>query len=238
VSNGWLIGTFVGLASIGLLGSGMFLCWGCWREGNGRQDLGIRLVTGAVVAIAVLALQVLFDRQLAHVEDRHQTEQAARNEAFQQQLARENLRLTLGVQNDLRNIDLSNRSLSSIYLGGKDLRSAKLVGAGLRGATLAGARLEQADLQGAHLEDAHLDNAYLDGAGLQWAHLQGAVFSGAKLSDADFTRADLRGADLRTAINPPEHRASFSQAEYDAHTKWPPGVSGPECPAKTNCWLS
>jgi uncharacterized protein YjbI with pentapeptide repeats len=238
VSNGWLIGTLVAFASLALLGSGISLCWGCWRESNGRQNLGISLVTGAMVAIAVLVLQVLFDRQLAHVEDRHQDEQAIRNEAFQQQLARENLRLTLGVQSNLRNIDLSNRSLPSIYLGGKDLRSAKLAGTNLRGATLAGASLNDADLQGAHLERARLDNAHLENAGLQWAHLQDAVLAGARLFETDFTRADLRGANLAGAINPAQHPASFGQAEYDSRTKWPSGVSAPACPPKKNCWLS
>jgi uncharacterized protein YjbI with pentapeptide repeats len=243
MSGAWitvLIVATVACAAILALGSRM--CWRAWKEPEGREELGIRLLTGAVVAVAILGLQVFFDQRLSSIEDRRRADEMARNQRLDEQAARQSLRLTIGIQPNLQYIDLSGRDLASFYLGGKNLRGAHLVKTNLRKAILARANLTNAILEGAHLEGAHLDNARLKNAGLQWAHLQGAVLSQAKIGDADFSYADLRGADLETAINPPNHEASFTGVIYDTRTRWPKWPrdmrkSVPRCGNPAGCQL-
>jgi uncharacterized protein YjbI with pentapeptide repeats len=236
VTGVWL--TVLIIASLGcfaILALGSRLCWRAWREPEGREELGIRLLTGALVAVAILGLQVFFDQRLSSIEDRRRADDQARNQRIDEEAARQNLRLTIGIQKNLTNIDLRGRDLASLYLGGKNLAHAQLGMTNLRNAVLAWADLTDAELQGAHLEGAHLDNAHLADARLPKAHLQNAVLSRAKLFDTDFSYADLRGADLETALN---RGSSFSGARYDARTKWPRGMSVPSCPETKSCWLS
>ena len=115
-----------------------FLMWP-GPESNRNSDLGTALISGTVVAIAVLYLQ------------------ARLSSAAEKQ----NLQLQLGLQDKFPGIDLSNRDLSGFHIPGKDLRQANLTGANLRGANLSGANLQHAILNKADLRGAKLDETPL-----------------------------------------------------------------------------
>lgn len=171
-----LFGTLVALGSLLLVG--LLMCWipSASAEGVTRQ-LGVGLVTGAVIALGVFLL------------DGHRQEQ---------ENARA-LRLSLSLQSDLRGIDLRGKDLSGYYLAGKDLRDAKLTGANLQNAILARTQLSNADLSGSNLRGANLVGADLSLARLGAALLVGANLTGARLEEATLAGADLRRSSMRTA---------------------------------------
>jgi uncharacterized protein YjbI with pentapeptide repeats len=108
-------------------------------ESNRNSDLGIALISGAVVALAVLYLQV----RLSNAAEKR------------------NLQLQLGLQDKFPGIDLSHHDLSGFHIPGKDLRQANLTGTNLRGANLSGANLQHAILNKADLRGAKLDETPL-----------------------------------------------------------------------------
>jgi uncharacterized protein YjbI with pentapeptide repeats len=178
---------------------GIRLYWPQRRDPVSRTDLGVALMTGALIAFAVLALQILVELR-------------AQNDATQRQREadRQALLLVLGRQRDISGIDLDKRDLSGAYLVGKTFHGANLAGANLKNASLEEASLIEANLVHAVLYNAHLDRADLREADLADASLAGANLNGAKLdgdrlirvnfTDADLSnawmRADLRGARL------------------------------------------
>ena len=100
-----------------------------------NTDLGVALIGGGVVALAVLYLQ---NRLSSAAEKR-------------------DLQLQLGLQDKFPGIDLSHRDLSGFHIPGKDLRQANLTRTNLRGANLSGADLQHAILNKADLRGAKLD---------------------------------------------------------------------------------
>jgi uncharacterized protein YjbI with pentapeptide repeats len=91
---------------------------------------------------------------------------------------------SLGVQYNLKNINLSG---------------AYLKGANLAGAYLERANLSEADLSGANLSEANLSEADLKRANLSGASLNRTNFSKANLSDCDLSDTDLRSVILNEA---------------------------------------
>jgi uncharacterized protein YjbI with pentapeptide repeats len=193
---------------------GMLFAVGAWlwstSEVRRVGDLGQGLLVGAVVALAVLAVQRDADRRARLLD-------AERDRAQERQA----LRATLGLEDDLSNIDLSHQDLQRFVLVGKRLQDATLDHADLRRAVLA-----RADLRRANAPAAKLDRAVLSGAQLQDAKLvrvtrvesgrgsvaqqtveslsapasvRWAFLDGADLSRADLRRVDLRNANLRRA---------------------------------------
>lgn len=215
--------------------------WAPLAAGDVRS-LGEALLGGAVVALAVLAVEFLISRR-AEKEESRRTE---RDEKL-------NLQLTINSRDNLRNIDLKGRNLEGFYFGDKDLSGAKFVGANLEATVLAHAKLEravltganltgvdlmQANLTGARLEEATLVAAHLAGANCVTASFQDAILEHATLWSADFTQADFRdanltgaqinnckfkGADLRGAdLTGASVLSRFDGAKYDGRTIWPP----------------
>jgi uncharacterized protein YjbI with pentapeptide repeats len=254
---------------------GLYLWWPTRSKELAKSDLGLALMTGALIAFSVVLLEFLLAQRANRLESERQGESE-----------KQALQLLVGRQRNLSGIDLGGEVLNDFYLNGKDLTGANLRGSSLRRARLQDAvlvetilvrsHLEDSRLEGAHLERAILDGAHLDGAHLRGARLQGARLRGAYLlsADLDFAvvradlagarlmgarffgadlgnanlrgaklqRADLRfasltganlaGADLRKAK---VGGADFTNARYDAATRWP-HASGkwPEC-RKTRC---
>jgi uncharacterized protein YjbI with pentapeptide repeats len=191
------------LLLIGTIVPGVRLWWPQHRDPVSRSDLGVALMTGALIAFAVLAVQVL-------IQIRSQRDANARED----QANRAALLLQLGRSRNLSGLDLQDKNLSTAYLNKKNLsganleeasmtnaslQSSKLIGANLKGATLDGALLDGADLRHADLGGASLVRAKLIGANLDEAALSPDVdLSHANLSNA-YARADLRHADLSDA---------------------------------------
>ena len=94
------------------------------------SDLGSALLGGAVVAFAIFILERQFEQRAA-AQDRER-ERAAERQA---------LRLTLGVQPNLRGVDLSKLDLVRFSFNGKSLENANFSGAKLERATFVGATL-------------------------------------------------------------------------------------------------
>lgn len=226
----------IGFVGAGLLGAIVVAGVYYWRPHRARPDaqsgLGIGLLTGAVVAFAVLAVQLLFDWRVASIEDRRRDEQAAQEAALRQQSERENLQLTVGLRRVLSDIDLRGRNLSGFYLGGKIMRRAQLGGANLDRAVLAGADLREAELSDTSLRAVTFARADMRGASFIGANLREATFEQARLDDAEFAQAVLRSADLSLARG--GATADFSQATYDRGTQWPAGVTISDC-EQTSC---
>jgi uncharacterized protein YjbI with pentapeptide repeats len=188
---------------------GVYLWWPSRSKELAKSDLGLALMTGALIAFSVLVLEFLLTQRARKLESVRQDE--AEKQALQ---------LLVGRQRNLAGIDLGcsaaekdadcGEVLDGFYLSGKILTDANLRGsslqqvrlenARLQQAILAGADMEGANLEGAHLERAILDRARLHGAVLRFANLEGARLRGAQLPRAnlDFAllRADLAGAQL------------------------------------------
>ena len=143
-------------------------------------ELGAGLLSGAVVAFAVLFLERQFDRR-AEIQS---------------------LRVTIGLQSDLTDIDLSGEQLQGFSFQGKTLTRAELSDANLRYARFGRAVVERTRFVG--------------------ADLTGAVFSQAKLAGASFAAADITGAIFTDARD--VDTADFKTAHYNRGK--PPRFSG------------
>ena len=217
----WAIAVVAALLVTGTIIPGIRLWWPTRTDPIRRSDLGLALTTGAMIAFAVLIVQIL-------VESRARQEDRNRQSVAEQQ----NLQIAIGPTN-LAGIGLKGDHMDGFYLRGKDLAGANLreahleqavlVEANLRRADLTeatlpladlsradlrGARLREADLEGAHLPLALLDGAFLDRANLEKAdltdaqgaaNLQGADLGGATLDNTRLASANLIDADLRGA---------------------------------------
>ena len=195
---------------------GMILWWPTRHKKASRADFGVNLVTGAVVALAIFVLQILFEQRLDRVDQQRQV-----------QADRQNLELTIGLQKNLTGIRLPDKPLSGFYLYDKTLRDADLSGADLSGATLTKSDLSCANLAGTILsevnatdvvlEGANFRKAVLDGAAMSYSHrgrypcdephpyfdnavLTNAVLDHARLPETSFKDANLENADLSYAV--------------------------------------
>jgi uncharacterized protein YjbI with pentapeptide repeats len=211
---------------------GLWLWWPGRREARNRSDLGVALMTGTLVAFAVLAVQILFELRLDRLEKERQVAQDARNEILRRQAEHQSLGLAVGLQHNLTGIDLRGRDLSGLFLGRKRLKDAQLAESNLEGAFLAGSNLVGANLQSARLPHAILDDTLLEAAILTGADLRGARLRGARMEDADLSQADLRGAVLTDAVLA---GAAIGGARYDSLTKWPTGADVKPCEAGRVC---
>ena len=191
------------IVSVGLLVAGVAL-W-LWRPRETRaDDVGLALLSGAVIALVVFGAQVGIE---ARIRD---ADQAARDEEKQA------LRLSLSSSRSLEGIDLSDRSdLQGIYLGRKRLRYSLLGGADMSGSSLVLADLRETDLREASLRGAQLRRADLERAFITSADLDAADLSFADLAGARLSWASLAGASLRsvTARNAEMIRSDFEQAD-------------------------
>jgi hypothetical protein len=126
----------VGLVCVVLVAG--FFWWPPWAASNRGSELLAALMSGLVVALAVVYVERLFTRD-------------AEKRALLIQLK----------DADLRGTDLSRRDLSGWYAPAKDLTGANLMRANLRKANLSGAILKHADLRKADLRGAKLDKTEL-----------------------------------------------------------------------------
>jgi hypothetical protein len=188
----------------------LLLTTGLWFFLKGRSqkyhDLGVGLVTGAAVAVSVLALQLTVEE---NADQRTRDEAtAAQLRAAQEKKASDEaaFRLLIATSADLTGFDPRGRSLRAYYLGGKKFVGANFVGTDLREAVLRGSDLSAAAMRNADLRKADLISANL---------------SETILTGADLTAADLRYANLtRSAV---EHVKSLSGVRVNAETCWPAG---------------
>lgn len=198
----WAIALIGFVALAGTVVPGVRLWWPSRADPVRRSDLGLALMTGALIAFSVLLLQLLFDIRMAETDRRRSDREDQAN--FQLFVTR---------QTNLAGVDLSGKRMDGFFLQGKNLaganlsstnlrgailRHANLVGANLKGADLTGADLGHADLNEANLERATLANTKLGFADFSRARMSGAILRKADLGVATL-RADLRRADLRFA---------------------------------------
>lgn len=252
----WVIAVFAIAILVLSVVPGLYFWWPTRSEPTCRSDLGVALMTGALIAFAVLGIQVLVDFRVQAL-DREREKKAEHR----------NLELQLALSENLNGIRLDGEKLEKIHLYGKPLVGAsfvktKLMGANLAKANLTEANLREADLSGAYIAEAtlsraeladailpsailrharmaraqlpgaNLNGADLVQADLSFAQLAGATLVGAYLSATNLSGADLTGADLSRA----EIDAStlFVDAWYDSRTKLPRAIRAraPACPPK------
>jgi len=137
------------------------------KPGETRREIGKSVLTGSIVAFAVLLLQL-------HLDSERRADEKEEQFRFSVSFA-ENLN---GLKPDY--------PLAHMYLSGKSLNGAEL-----QNQDLVGANLQGASLRGAHLEDADLGDANLFGADMTGAHLIGATFKNADLRGANFNQAEM-----------------------------------------------
>jgi hypothetical protein len=142
---------------------------------NRYSELGAALISGGIVALAILALE----------------------QSLAQRQQKRDLQLQLVLGNEFPGIDLRDADLSGAYLMAKTFTDARFQGADLRGANLAGAnltnaRLDRADLRGTIMYAPALypsetllpsENLY-PSDGLPEATISGASFKEAWYNDA------------------------------------------------------
>jgi hypothetical protein len=131
---------------------------------------------------------------------------------------------------DFRGADLAHAELAGVDLGCLDFEGANFDGATLKGAWLLECNLERASFRGANLAGAWCAGALFPQAdfaraSLARCNLRGcdcrkASFADANLQGTTLAGADLCGADLSSAKLT---GATFHQARYDEHTRWPAG---------------
>lgn len=242
----WLIVGLVGMILVLSVGPGLYFWWPTRKEPSCRSDLGVALMTGALIAFAVLGIQVVVDKRLRDVEGERRVAQE-----------RQALKLQLALQDKLIGIPLAGEQLQGIYLYDKNLAKANLRRANLTDAvltesdltdaqledavliraimnrtTLEGAKLDRANMEyanltGAPMSDSDLASARLEGAEFGGANLRWADFTGAKLQKASFLEADLRGAIFTGAQF--DTGTEIDGAKYDRATVWPAGHKQKPC---------
>jgi uncharacterized protein YjbI with pentapeptide repeats len=191
----WLITILGGAFAALCIVLGVYFIRPGWNSGGSRSDLGVALMTGAVISVAVLGLQIANELRVEDVEKRRQ------------------LLASIGSSMRLDGIDLSGEDLEGVHLGSKIFDDARFVGTDLQGANLSRSRFERATFEGADLREANMRATDFQGA-----HFQDANLSGATLHSACLREADLRGADVRAK----ELTATdVWLAEYDSETEWP-----------------
>jgi hypothetical protein len=169
---------------VALLALGLWLWLWCAPGGapNKYSDLGTALIGGALVAIAGFYLEHLIS---SNAEKRA-------------------LRVQLGLQKDLSEIDLFKRDLSGFHLANKKFKGANLVCADLRDTNLSGA-----DLTDAMLNYADLRGARMDEIGLYPSE---TLFpSNERFPGSIYQEATINNTSLYGAI-------------YDANTRWPSNI--------------
>jgi uncharacterized protein YjbI with pentapeptide repeats len=210
----WIIGIVGAAIFVAAVVPGMLLWWPTRSSPEARGGFGVSLVTGAVVALAIFALQLLFEVRLDRVAQERQ-----------KQADRQNLAMSFGFQKNLAGIPLNGADLKDFFFYGKNLRDAEFINA-----DLTGARLTKSDLSCARFSRANLTNVTAQGVNLQGtlldhAKLGGAILSGAyqgerrcnvhtdlggaylvtaslddvRLEETNFSDADLRDADLHSS---------------------------------------
>jgi uncharacterized protein YjbI with pentapeptide repeats len=234
-----LSGTVLVLIAVVVIGvvlvPGILLVWPSRKERTCRVDLGVALLTGALVAFTVLGVQIVFDWRFSELDRRRQEAQDRRDAVL-------SMKLAISSQKELSGIQLENLDLSRFYFGGKTLtfaqmRGTRLVEAVLDGvdlayADLSGGDLSRANLRDARLVEAQLPNATLDEAIAAKADFSGAILTGAFLRGADLSGAKLQGADLTGATMTID---ALSATEYDAGTRWPANLRIGKCAAGKTC---
>jgi uncharacterized protein YjbI with pentapeptide repeats len=157
----WLIGALILIVAVA---PGMYLWWPTRGDLAARSDFGVNLVTGALVALAIFVLQLLFELRIDTLDTQRQA-----------QANRQNLELTIGLQHNLTGIDLTGKPLGHFYFYGKTLRDAQFRGADLTGAILTRSDLSCADLSGAILNDTTAGEIVIEGVNLEAARLVDAT---------------------------------------------------------------
>lgn len=160
---------------------------------NVKQNLGVSLLSGAVITLAVFLLQGM----LTVVSDQQQKRE-------QQQREVENFRLTIAVSGTLRGFTPGKYSIAGLILNGKDLT---------------GAFLRDQDLKRTQFQDTILAQADLIRADARKANFLNADFFAASVDRADFRGADLRFAKFEDASV--SAGAKFAGAKVNSHTCWP-----------------
>jgi uncharacterized protein YjbI with pentapeptide repeats len=212
----WIIGIVGAVIFVAAVIPGMLLWWPTRSSPDARGGFGVSLVTGAVVALAIFSLQMLFEIRLDHVDQERQ-----------KQADRQNLELTIGLQRELPGIQLNGLDLKSFYFYDKNLRDANFTAANLKDATLTASDLSCAKFTGANLTDVTGQRVHLRGTAFDRAKLAGAVLNGAdqegtscaghshtnfggaflasasldgvRLEETDFRNANLSSADLSSS---------------------------------------
>jgi hypothetical protein len=147
---------------------GIWLWWPPGHEPNRYSDLGVTLIGGAVVAVALFYLEQQFSRGAE----------------------RRDLRLQLALQKDLSDADLRDRDMSGFSLVGKNFKGADIRGADLRGADLSGANLHGAKLNGADLRGAKMDKTPLYPSETLYPPIPlGPIYPDATISRTGFSEA-------------------------------------------------
>jgi hypothetical protein len=190
------------LVTAGGLALAGFLVWKPESDLPGsKSELGAALLGGAVIAFAVLGLQLLVDREQTRSQLRFEQRliewqngiSQYQEQQRQRRLQEQELRLAVSVNRDLTGADLQTGNFSHAYLKGKILVETNL---------------RRADLSYSNLGDANLTNADLRGASLFNANLRGARLQGA-IADLTTTwprgfRPAAAGVKVRQSRTPPE----------------------------------
>ena len=151
---------------------------------------------------------------------------------------RDDLRVQIGMNSDLRNSDLVDVEVREVFLRGRNLTGARLSRARMHNADFSAADLTDSRLTGGSFVDSLFRGSVMVGLGGYGAEFKNCIFAGADLTRAilvkadlrksdlrsvDFTRADLRSADLRKVEN--INLAIFDRTWYSSKTKWPKGFN-------------
>src|SRR5207237_4585820 len=117
----WAIGVIAAILLVGTVVPGVHLWWPTHQDPIRRSDLGLALMTGALIAFAVLIVQVLVDVRTRQ-DDRHRQAAAAKQSA---EAEKQSLQISLET-NDLSGITLKQAKPADFYLRKNNLDAANL----------------------------------------------------------------------------------------------------------------
>ncbi|WP_178997029.1 pentapeptide repeat-containing protein [Paenarthrobacter nitroguajacolicus] len=181
------------------------------------------MVSGSIVAVLSVFVQVHFDDVRSDKEARQENLRFVRDRSGLEQTLRPFATLDLAGQSlaglhleeaNFRDADLSEVSAEQGVFSSSQFKDANLSKANFFGAHMAGSELTKADLSKGRFYQTDLKNARLG-----FANVDGADFVTANLSGADFRVENIDKAKLVGEAN--------TTVCYDSTTKWPDGFQPP-----------
>jgi len=188
------------VGAVGLVGLGLALVAvqldGATRATELMRELGGAIVSGAVVALAILLFEESMEEHRARRNELLERKRDVHDAMVADAQMRHALFTALAMRDDLEGITLAGHDLQAFVGAGRSLKNADLSRSDLSRSDLSGSDLSGSDLSFANLSDADLSNAKLSGTNLLAADLSRAILFKTSLPKSNLHMAELKDAQI------------------------------------------
>lgn len=203
------------------------------RSSPWRHDLVVGLVSGSIVALLSVFVQIHFDDVRSDKEARQENLRFVRDRSGLEETPR-----------PFATLDLAGQSLAGLHLERASFRDGDLSHVSAEQGVFSDSQFKDADLSDADFFGAHMAGSGMTGADLSRARfyqtdLKGALFENANVDGTDFVTADLSGADFRV-VNIDKAKLIDEDGTtvcYSTTTKWPDDFRPPPMNLGNCQWL-